>query len=108
MVTISDLAVEKGKQILAAEGKSEWGVRLYAAGSSCCGPSFGMDLSEHPAEGDEVKDKNGFKLFIDKTASEKLNASEINFLEDGEKSGFVIRSNQKSSCDPHSGCSSCG
>lgn len=108
MVTISDTAVEKGKQILSAEGKSDWGLRLYAAGSSCCGPSFGMDISEHPVEEDEVIDKNGFKLFIDKTASEKLNGMEIHFAEDKEKSGFVIRGNQQSSCDPSSGCSTCG
>lgn len=34
MVTISDLAAEKATEILKAEGKAEWGLRIYTAGNS--------------------------------------------------------------------------
>jgi Fe-S cluster assembly iron-binding protein IscA len=97
MITITDFAAEKGKAILTAEGKPEWGLRVYLSGSSCCGPAFGMDLNEHPSEGE-------------KGASEKLKGMEIHFMDDGEQQGFVIRGNQPSSCSPQegSGCSSCG
>ena len=54
MVTISDMAAEKSKEILTAEGKAEWGLRFYTAGSSCCGPSYGIDVVENPVDGDEV------------------------------------------------------
>lgn len=110
MVTISDLAAEKGKAILTAEGKPQWGLRVYLAGSSCCGPSFGMDLNEHPLQGDEIIEKGGLRVFLDKGASEKLDGMEIHFIDDGEQQGFVIRGNQPSSCNPQggSGCSSCG
>jgi len=101
MLKISDAAAERGKQILSVEGKSHWGLRVYIAGSSCCGPSFGMDISEHPVEGDDVIEKNGLKIFIDKTASEKLSGMEIHFVEEGENCGFVIRGNQPPSCNTH-------
>ncbi len=110
MVTITDEAAEKGNQILTAEGKTGWGLRIYLAGSSCCGPSFGMDLNEKPDKGDHVIEKNGLKVFVDKGAAEKLDGMEIHFMQEGENSGFVIRGNQPRSCAPDqgSGCSSCG
>ncbi len=108
MVTISDVAVEKTRKILSMEGKSQWGLRVYLAGSSCCGPSFGMDINEHPAEGDEIIEKDGLKVFIDKAASEKLDGMEIHFVDEGEQQGFTITSkNQSPSCGPGCG-SSCG
>ncbi len=108
MVTISDVAVEEARKILSMEGKSHWGLRVYLAGSSCCGPSFGMDINEHPAEGDEIIEKDGLKVFIDKTASEKLNGMEIHFVNEGAQQGFTITNkNQPPSCGPECG-SSCG
>ncbi len=106
MITISDIAAEKGKQLLESEGKPGWGFRIFLSGSSCCGPSFGMDLIENPIEGDDTVEKNGLKVFIDKNAMPKLEGLEIHFVEEGENSGFVIRGNQPSSCGPS--CSSCG
>ncbi|MBI4698828.1 MAG: iron-sulfur cluster assembly accessory protein [Nitrospirae bacterium] len=102
MITITDLAVEKAKEILSAEGKSHWGIRLYIAGSSCCGPSYGMDLDENPAKDDHVIEKNGVKLFMDKATSEKLSGLQINYVNEGDQQGFVITGNQPSSCS--SGC----
>jgi iron-sulfur cluster assembly accessory protein len=110
MVTISETAATKGKEILTSEGKPDWGLRVYLAGSSCCGPSFGMDLTEQPVDGDNVIEKDGLKVFMDKGASEKLEGMEIHFIDDGKQQGFVIRGDQQSSCDTShgSGCSSCG
>jgi iron-sulfur cluster assembly protein len=106
MLTISDVAAEKGKQMLTAEGKTDWGLRIYMAESSCCGPSFGMDINEHPSKDDKIIEKNGLKVFIDKNAFEKLNGMEIHFEETKEHSGFTLRGSQQSS-EGHS-CSSCG
>jgi iron-sulfur cluster assembly accessory protein len=107
MVNITDIATEKGKQILTAEGKSQGGLRIYMSGGGCCGPSFGMDINEEPVEGDQVIEKNGLRVFMDTAASEKLKGMEIHFVEEGDNQGFVIRSTQPSSCDPSSGCSTC-
>jgi iron-sulfur cluster assembly accessory protein len=108
MVKISDVAAEKGKQILTAEGKSEWGLRVFLAGSSCCGPSFGMDINERPSDGDNVVEKDGLKVFLDKGALEKLDGMEIHFVDDGQQQGFVIRGGKQPSEGHGSGCNSCG
>ena len=108
MLNISDTAVEKGKQILTEEGKSQGGLRVYMAGGGCCGPSFGMDINEKPVDGDEVIEKNGLKVFVDKAAVEKLKGMEIDFVVEGENQGFVIRNPQPPSCGPSCGSSTCG
>lgn len=112
MMTISDTAVEKAKEILSAEGKPDFGLRLYTAGSSCCGPSFGIDVVENPEADDDVVEKGGLKVFVEKSTSEKLNGMELDFIDDGDKQGFMFTGNPPAapSCgsDSGSGCSSCG
>ncbi len=107
MVTISDTAAEKTREILYAEGKTGWGLRFYTAGSSCCGPSYGIDVVENPDDEDHVIEKNGTKFFIDKDASQKLDGMTIDFVDDGERQGFVINNPNPPSCGPSCG-SSCG
>ena len=106
MVTISEVAAKKAKEILTAEGKADWGLRIYSAGGGCCGPSYGMDIDEKPADGDEVVEKDGLKVFIDQKTLKNLNGMQVDFLDDGERQGFVLTGGEPSSCD--SGCSTCG
>ncbi|HTR45033.1 MAG TPA: iron-sulfur cluster assembly accessory protein [Thermodesulfovibrionales bacterium] len=106
MLKISDVAAEKAKEILAAEGKDSWGLRIYTAEGGCCGPSYGMDLDERSSDGDEVVEKNGLRVFMDQNTSRNLEGMEIDFVDDGERQGFVITGGAAPSCG--SGCSSCG
>ncbi len=106
MLTITEKAAEKAKAVLAAEGKESWGLRVYNAGESCCGPSYGLDLDEQPTPHDEVIEKNGLRVFVEKTTSEKLSGMQLDYLEDGEREGFVLSGGPAPSCGPS--CSSCG
>ena len=107
MLIITDLAAEKGKQILAVEGKSGWGLRIYIAGSSCCGPAFGMDMNEQPTQNDEVIEKNGLKVFMDKSILSKLDGMELHFVDKGEQQGFVLNNKTGPSSCRDSSCSTC-
>ena len=109
MLKVSDIAVEKAKEILKAEGKEGWGLRVFIHGSGCCGPSYGMDLDEKASEGDQTVEKNGLKVFVDKEAAESLSSKEIDYIKTEQGEGFVINGGEQpsgSSCG--SGCSSCG
>ncbi len=109
MVTVSDIAAEKTKEILTAEGKSGWGLRFYTAGSSCCGPSYGIDIVENAPDGDDVIEKNGVQFFIEKATSEKMNGMEIHFVDEDGKQGFVLTGGEAPSCGSGSGSGSgCG
>ncbi|OGW28381.1 MAG: hypothetical protein A2X59_02575 [Nitrospirae bacterium GWC2_42_7] len=107
MLKVTDIAAEKAKEILKAEGKEGWGLRIFVHGSGCCGPSYGMDINEKASEGDETVEKNGLKVFVDKEAFTSLSNKEVDFIKNEQGEGFVINGNEPpSSCS--SGCSSCG
>lgn len=108
MVKISDKAAEKAKEILSAEGKESWGLRIYNAGSSCCGPSYGLDLDEQPTTDDAVIEKNGIRVFVDKASMETLSGLELDYYQDDDREGFTLTGGAAPSCGSSGGCSTCG
>ncbi|OGW19374.1 MAG: hypothetical protein A2077_02600 [Nitrospirae bacterium GWC2_46_6] len=106
VVTITDKAADKAVEILAAEGKDGWGLRIYSAEGGCCGPSYGLDIDEQPTADDEVIEKNGLRVFVDKNTVSVLGGMQLDYVADGEKEGFVLSGGDAPSCS--SGCSSCG
>jgi iron-sulfur cluster assembly accessory protein len=105
MLKVTDAAAEKAKEILKADDKEGWGLKIFVHGSSCCGPTYGLDINENASEGDETIERNGLKLFIDKETSESLDNKEIDFVKTDQGEGFVINSSEPPSCD--TGCSTC-
>jgi iron-sulfur cluster assembly accessory protein len=106
VITISDKAAEKAKQILAVEGKGNWGLKIYNAGQSCCGPSYGLDVQEEATLEDAIFEKNGLKVFVDKHSIASLSGMELDYFSDGDREGFILTGGPAPSCD--SGCSTCG
>jgi iron-sulfur cluster insertion protein len=106
VLTISDTAAEKAKEILKAEGKEGWGLRVFIHGSGCCGPSYGMDIDEKASDNDETVEKNGLKVFVDKDASASLSDKQIDYVSTPRGEGFIVSGGEAPSCG--SGSSSCG
>jgi iron-sulfur cluster assembly accessory protein len=102
-MTITDKAAEKAKAILAGEGKNAWGIKIYVAGEGCCGPSYGLNLQEEKTPGDEVIEKNGLKVYMDKQTLQTLTDKELDYYAGAEGEGFIFTGGV-SSC----GSSSCG
>jgi iron-sulfur cluster assembly accessory protein len=107
MFKVTETAADMAKAILKKEGKEDWGLRIFVHGSGCCGPSYGLDINEKAAEGDETIEDNGLRIFVDKEAVSGLSNKEIDYIKTNEGEGFVINSTEASSCKD-SGCSSCG
>jgi iron-sulfur cluster assembly accessory protein len=114
VLTITDKAADKAREILSGEGKDTWGIRIYVAGESCCGPSYGLNLQEEQMPGDEVVEKNGLKIYIDKRTFETLSEKELDYYIGEEGEGFMFTGGVSScgsgSCGSGSGsgCNSCG
>ncbi len=109
-MTISDKAAEKAKAILAGEGKENWGIKIYVAGQSCCGPSYGLNFQEAQMPEDDVVEKNGLKIYMDKETSGTLTEKEFDYYSGVEGEGFIFTGGQ-SACGSGScggGSSSCG
>lgn len=106
MFNITDKAAEKAKLVLSEEGKDNWGLRIYNAGEGCCGPSFGLDIDENPVAEDEIFEKAGLRVFVDKSCVESLGDMQLDYYDDGERAGFILAGGKVPSCG--SDCSSCG
>ncbi|MGW8179528.1 MAG: HesB/IscA family protein [bacterium] len=109
MLNVTESAAAKLREVLVAEGKSEWGVRLLVEDEGCCA-SYGLDLSEHPSADDVVIEKDGVKIFVAGMINEKLLGMTIDFIDEAERKGFVITGGCFSCGDSEDsgGCSACG
>jgi iron-sulfur cluster assembly accessory protein len=103
-MTITDTAAEKAMAILAIEGKHNWGIKIYVAGTGCCGPSYGLNLQENQMPNDEIVEKNGVRVFVDKDLYKTLSGMTLDYLSDGNMEGFIFTGGV-SACS--SGCDSC-
>jgi len=90
MITISDIAADKIKEILRAEGVPNHGLRVSAAGGGCCGTSYEIMIDDKAGDDDTVVEKNGAKLFVDMATARTIAGAELGFISDERGEGFVI------------------
>jgi iron-sulfur cluster assembly accessory protein len=100
MLTLTETAVKKIADLRLEEGKPEWGLRIRVVGGGCSGMSYELGWEEQEAEGDNVIESQGVKVFVDSQSARYLAGSEIDFVENNMMgAGFAIKNpNVKSSC----------
>lgn len=90
MITISEIAAEKIKDILRIEGAPNSALRVSASGGGCCGPQYEIMIDDKPGDGDSVIEKNGAKVFLDAVTAKALSGAELGFISDERGEGFVL------------------
>jgi iron-sulfur cluster assembly accessory protein len=99
MITLSSMAAEKVKELLAGRGTPEIGLRIGVRGGGCSGNSYFMEFCEAPGAGDETLESNGVKLFVDLKSMVLLGGTEIDYIEGLMGAGFKFNNpNTKHSC----------
>ena len=99
MLTIPSLAATKVQEFLQQNGRPEAGLRVRVVGGGCSGFQYQLALDETAAEGDEVFEQAGVKLFIDPKSHLYLDGTEIDYVEDIMGSGFRFNNpNSTGSC----------
>ena len=100
MVTMTETAAKKVGELRLEEGKPECGLRIRVVGGGCSGMSYELGWEDQVAEGDDVIESHGIKVYIDKHSAPYLSGSEIDFVQnDMMGAGFAIKNpNVKSSC----------
>ena len=103
MITISESAKAKIKDILYEEGNPELALRTFVQGGGCSGFSYGFTLDSEIAEDDFEFPLDEFKLLVDSMSMQYLQGSTIDYKEELMGSNFVINNpNATSKC----GCGS--
>ena len=103
MVELTQQAVSKVKELLAAEQKEGFGLRVAIQGGGCSGFTYGLTFENTQRPTDEVVEVEGLKVYIDAMSQMYLQGVKIDYLETLQGAGFKIDNpNSSGSC----GCGS--
>lgn len=98
MVTVTQSAAAKLKDLMAKEGIQEQALRVRVVGGGCSGYQYEMAF-DNPQEGDKVVEQGGVKVVIDPKSLLFLAGSEIDFTDGLHGAGFTIKNpNARGSC----------
>ncbi|MEM4630008.1 MAG: iron-sulfur cluster assembly accessory protein [Candidatus Diapherotrites archaeon] len=98
-IILSDAAVRKFKQLMEAEGKSNYGLKFTIEPGGCAGFSYVMDFAEKPSDNEIVIEEKGLKIFVEKSAFEMVKGCRIDYVDSLHGSGFKISNpNAKNTC----------
>jgi iron-sulfur cluster insertion protein len=105
MVEVSEKAASELKSLLQEQDKQDYSLRVFVAGTSCCGVQYGMSLDNDISEDEDVvEEKNGLKIVINKNDVEGLTAATIDYVEGPQGNGFIIdNASSAGSCGPCGG-----
>jgi iron-sulfur cluster insertion protein len=96
MINLTDKAVEKVKQLMSAEGKEGYGLRVAVKGGGCSGFEYGLTFEESAGEKDKVLEHSGLKVFLDDMSQLYLSGTSIDYVDSLAGSGFKIDNPQSS------------
>jgi iron-sulfur cluster assembly accessory protein len=97
VITITDAASAKVKELLESEGKSEHALRVFVRGMSCSGPAFGMALDDQTRADDTIAEQFGIKIVVDPQSAEHVEGAQIDWVDSLMGKGFTINSPSASS-----------
>ncbi len=99
VVTLTDAAAERVREIISATDKPIAGVRVGVKNGGCAGMSYTMEMAEEVAPFDEVVEDKGVRVLIDPKAILFLLGTQMDFQTTKLSSGFVFNNpNQTSAC----------
>jgi iron-sulfur cluster insertion protein len=103
VITVTEAAASKIKDLLAEENKADSGLRVFVQGGGCSGFQYGLMIEESGGVGDQTYESNGIKLYVDPVSLSYLKGAEVDFVDTITGGGFTIKNpNATSTC----GCGS--
>jgi iron-sulfur cluster assembly protein len=89
MVTLTDKAAFKVKELMNGQAESESGLRVAIRGGGCSGFQYALAFDEL-REGDEVFEHQEIKLLIDSESLPFVDGSEVDYVEGLQGAGFAV------------------
>ena len=91
VITLSDRAAERVKEIIANTKDSIVGVRVGVSSGGCAGMSYVMEYAKKANANDEVIEDKGVKVLIDPKAIMYLLGTEMDYKKEELSSTFVFK-----------------
>ena len=103
MITITESAKAKIKDLLLEENNPKLALRTFVQGGGCSGFSYGFTFDEEINEDDFEIPVDTFKVLVDSMSMQYLTGADIDYKDDLTGSQFVIKNpNAQTTC----GCGS--
>ena len=91
VITLSDNAASRIKQILSNDETKSLGVRVGVKSGGCAGMSYIMEYAKEINPNDEVIEDKGVKVFIDPGAIMYLLGTEMDYKKEQFSSSFIFK-----------------
>ena len=99
VITVTDAAAERVRDIAAAAETPAVGIRVGIRKGGCAGMEYTVDLVHEPDDSDDRVDIGGASVFVDPAATLFLLGTEMDYEVTKLRSGFVFNNpNQTSAC----------
>ena len=99
LISMTDKANAKVRELLVAEGNPALALRVYVAGGGCSGLQYGMALDDSVMDGDTVLERDGIRLLVDSESLGFIEGAEIDYVDSLMGAGFTVNNpNAVSSC----------
>src|SRR3954465_12510550 len=90
LVSLTDAAVGKLRELTKDEQNPEIGLRVYVYSGGCSGFRYGMMLEDAPTPEDQILDASGIKVYVDGQSVNLLQGSQIDYVDTLMGAGFTV------------------
>lgn len=111
MISITESASDKVKELLASEDREGQALRVFVRGMGCSGPAYGMALDDSTRPDDAVTELFGVKIVVDPASAQYVEGAEIDYVDSLMGKGFTINNPNAAPAGGGGGCGggcSCG
>ena len=90
MITVTDSAAVKVKDLIAQEGDEALMLRVAVRPGGCSGFSYEMFFDSDVASDDVTTEQGGVKVIVDPSSAQLLTGATLDYKDGLEQSGFAI------------------
>lgn len=99
VVTLTDAAVNRVRDIISASDQNPQGIRVGIKKGGCAGMEYTVDMAIEINPADDMVERDGVKVFVAPEATLFLLGTQMDFEVTTLRSGFVFNNpNQTSAC----------
>ena len=99
MITLTDSAASKVKDLIEAEGEPNLALRVAVRPGGCSGFSYEMFFDTDVSDDDNLTDHSGVRVVVDSSSAELLQGATLDYKDGLQGAGFAIENpNAQRSC----------
>jgi len=99
LITLTDSAATKVKDLIEAEGEPNLALRVAVRPGGCSGFSYEMFFDTDVSDDDDLVDHHGVRVVVDASSAELLQGATLDYKDGLQGAGFAIDNpNAQRSC----------